>query len=546
MGQHRVAARRGTALRYVAVVAVLAVAGWLVVTLAGGSDDGGCDDRNPLVVNAAPAVAPAIAELAGRQACGTVEVRAQDSASMLAALSVPGVDPDATVWIPESSTLTRRTGETRADVDGPGTSVAASPVVLAATEAVAASAGWPAERPRWARLVGPEAVDAAVGTTDPTHDPIAAAALLGIEAAIPDAGAAAETLRQLADRQLDSGDALFEHLPKGRRAPELTVFPTTEQRLLQHNSAHPKGTGASTVAGYAPESTPWLDFPYLILPRTGDDERAAAEEFLRVLLDPATADVFGNHGLRTPEGRLGGGWADNRIDVADLRPVPPPEPAAGNTSLRRWATAGSSGHVLTVIDVSGSMSAEVPGTGRTRMQITVEAARRGMALFKPGTEFSLWEFSTKLDGDADHRRVADWKPISRHREEGLDRDLGARLSPPKGATGLYDTTLAAYREAVRTWQPDRTNMVLIMTDGRNEDDDSISREQLLADLAALASPERPLPIVFIGLGTDVDPGELTAIAEATGGQVSLAPAVADIEKVFFGVLGRLDCPAGRC
>ena len=37
-----------------------------------------------------------------------------------------------------------------------------------------------------------------------------------------------------------------------------------------------------------------------------------------------------------------------------------------------------------------------------------------------------------------------------------------------GGTGLYDTTLAAYQEARRTWMPGRINIVLIATDGRND------------------------------------------------------------------------------
>jgi Mg-chelatase subunit ChlD len=94
---------------------------------------------------------------------------------------------------------------------------------------------------------------------------------------------------------------------------------------------------------------------------------------------------------------------------------------------------------------------------------------------------------------------------------------------PRGGTGLYDTTLAAYRDARRHWTPGRINLVLVMTDGRNEDEESIGRSRLLAELAELQDPRRPLPIVFIGLGKDVDPDELETIAEVTGGQVFRSP-----------------------
>lgn len=53
-------------------------------------------------------------------------------------------------------------------------------------------------------------------------------------------------------------------------------------------------------------------------------------------------------------------------------------------------------------------------------------------------------------------------------------------------------------------------------------------------------------MVFVGLGTDVDPAELNDIAGATGGQVALAPDVAHVQQVFFQVLAKLQCPTGQC
>ena len=43
-----------------------------------------------------------------------------------------------------------------------------------------------------------------------------------------------------------------------------------------------------------------------------------------------------------------------------------------------------------------------------------------------------------------------------------------------GGTGLYDTALAAYRTALRNYDPHYSNAVVLMTDGRNEDPGSIS------------------------------------------------------------------------
>jgi hypothetical protein len=43
--------------------------------------------------------------------------------------------------------------------------------------------------------------------------------------------------------------------------------------------------------------------------------------------------------------------------------------------------------------------------------------------------------------------------------------------------------LAAYREARKNWELGRITFVAIMTDGRNEDPDSIGQRQLLDGLA---------------------------------------------------------------
>lgn len=552
MGQHRVtraAAGRSRTLLFVVIGVVVVLAGsvtTLVVTDGfGDGDSDSCTSDTTLTVNAAPSIAPALSALAERQTCGKVEVRAQDSASMIAALSMSTIDPEAAVWVPESTTLAQRTAESAAGTPTEGPSVASSPVVFGATEQVATAAGWPGTRPGWDKLIDPGS-GVSAGITDPGYDPVASAALLGVQNAAGDPGKASEALRKMSNQRVESPEELYDHLPGGGRQPELSAFPTSEQQVVRHNAAHPKAGPGSMVASYPDAATPWLDFPYLVLSGTTPAERDAAARFQQVVLDPAAAQVLGEQGLRTPDGRFTG-QADDRVDAVTPRTPPgrPEEPAAAD-ALQRWAAADASGHVLTVIDVSGSMDAAVPGTGRTRMEVTVEAARAGFRLFKPSTELALWEFSTKLDGDKDYRPIVPWAPITKHLNEGLAEQLPGKLTKPKGATGLYDTTLAAYREATQTWAPGRSNLVVILTDGKNEDDNSISREQLLSELRGLAKPDRPLPVVFVGIGTNVDPAELNDIAGATGGQVALAPDVANVQQVFFQVLAKLQCPTGQC
>ena len=85
-----------------------------------------------------------------------------------------------------------------------------------------------------------------------------------------------------------------------------------------------------------------------------------------------------------------------------------------------------------------------------------------------------------------------------------------------------------------------------MTDGRNEDAESIGRTKFLAELKALQDPRRPLPILFIGLGRDVDPDELNAIAKVTGGQVFRTDQPKGMRQIFFSALARLSCLPPEC
>jgi hypothetical protein len=82
--------------------------------------------------------------------------------------------------------------------------------------------------------------------------------------------------------------------------------------------------------------------------------------------------------------------------------------------------------------------------------------------------------------------------------------------------------------------------VLILTDGKNDDDGrGVNRDALLAELAKMQDPNRPLPIVFIGMGPDVDVNELNAISKATGGQTFSTADPNKINEIFFAALSRV-------
>jgi hypothetical protein len=226
--------------------------------------------------------------------------------------------------------------------------------------------------------------------------------------------------------------------------------------------------------------------------------------------------------------------------------VPLPQTAEVDSVLQQWAGANLSSRVQVLIDVSGSMNALVPGTSKSRMDITLAAAERGMGLFKPTTLLRISTFSTKLDGDKDYREILPMAPAREQLAGGALSKLRAIRATPNGQTGLYDSVLAAYRAARKEWEPGRLNLVVLMTDGRNEDPQGIDRPTLLAELGKLRDPRRPLSIVAIGIGPDVDRAELDQLAGASGGKAFVAEDPSKITDVFYGALSKLACVPPSC
>jgi hypothetical protein len=121
----------------------------------------------------------------------------------------------------------------------------------------------------------------------------------------------------------------------------------------------------------------------------------------------------------------------------------------------------------------------------------------------------------------------------------LQAAIGQIVPKKNGDTGLYDTALAAYKTVQDSWEPGRVNSVLLFTDGKNENKDGISRDNLLSQLKKLQDPKRPVRMVIIGIGNEVDRNELEAITNATSaGGVFIAPDPAKIADIFLQAIAQ--------
>jgi Ca-activated chloride channel family protein len=573
-GRHR----RNFNLRTASVVGaamaiVVVVAGsWLGYQQLAGKK---CSGQVKLSVAAASEIAPAVEQAAQQWiadgadvngTCVAVAVSAINPATMAAAVarqhrvaltglgSAPASVSVPDVWIPDSSTWLLRL---RADATGfqptDGASVAQSPVVLAMPAPVAKTVGWPAKKLSWKDLLGQvtsSKTPLRAGLVDPTRDASGLSGLLALAGAAGNDSAGAQqkvgALRSLATGSSSIREDLMQKFPRAADptdiASSLSAAPLSEEDVVSYNAQKP----AVQLAAIYLQPTPMaMDYPFSVMPEVDLQKSSAAAALHKVLQTAAFKDRLAASGLRGPDGTVGKGFA---TPIGAPAAFPPAAPSAGQAGaaaaakvtsavsqlIGSWAAITLPGRVLAVFDVSGSMSKTVPTAGGlTRAQVTQKAAAQGLALFDDRWAVGNWIFSTDMNGKKPYKQLVPITPLSSGRS--LLQAAIPEMNPKKnGDTGLYDTALAAYRDVQDGWQGGRVNSVIMFTDGKNENPDGITRSELVASLKKLRDPKRPVRMVIIGIGDEVDRGELEAITDATdAGGVFIAPDPAKISEIFL-------------
>jgi hypothetical protein len=516
-----------------------------------------------LTIGAAPEIAPALQAEATQWAagarvngsCASVEVTSVDPADMAAAIgaqakvALSGVGqasgktkvPD--VWVADSSTWLQRLRAAKADiVPAGGQSIARSPIVLAMPEPIAATFGWPKAKLTWNDLLKKFTAESKIkiGIVDPTRDASGLGGLLAMSAAAQASGAnatqtATATLRALAAGSSSVREEVLRKFPRATDAAalagSLSLAPLSEQAVITYNATQPPVRLAAMYVEPAPGP---LDYPYVTLPGTAADKSAVAASFLQDLGGASFRDRLAAIGARSSDG--GGGRGFQNLAGAPTTATTPAQGVDGATIerlLQTWLAVALPARMLAVLDVSGSMLNLVPtAANHTRMEVTTEAARKGLGLFDDRWAVGLWTFSTLLDGDKDYKELVPIGPLSAQRAQLLQALAGVK---PKqnGDTGLYDTILAGYKAVQQGWDDGAINSLVVMTDGQNDDKAGISIDQLIAELKKIADPAKPVSVILIGIGTAVGQPEMEKITNAIGGGTFIAPDPAKIGEIFL-------------
>jgi hypothetical protein len=533
-----------------------------------------CTGRPQLLrVTASPDIAPALTQVANRfnvqthdvrGRCVRVEVRARESAATARALAgdtFVGALAEADAWVPDSSmwvTVARASNAGAKSVLPEITPLATSPVVLATPRPVAAEFRKKKIKPSWrmtfpptARLFGGPSNKAKISAQiqDPATNASGIAAMIAARQIIGNNKRSSALLtgyvRGYQRNAAGNAEALLANLG-GLAQNGRPLVVTTEQSVVGYNLANRPNPAAALVPD---EGTLSLDYPFVVTTKDAV-RREAAEAFLLQLQSRLGQDAMQRTGFRSPSGAAA-------PDVAaryGLTAQPPKQllkitPGQVNEALQAWNRLGLGSRILVLNDISGTMAFPVPGTNKTRMQVAVEAGLTGLRLFPDDTDMGVWEFSTRLDGDKDYRVRVPLGPITDRLENGRTRRkeierVTAGLAPKlTGDTGLYDSLLAAYRNVKQEWRPDKFNSVLVLTDGVGNDDPGggLSYRELREKLAAEADPRRPIQVIIVAFGPDVDPVVMRQIARATGGAAYVTEDPREIVGVFMDAIGRRIC-----
>ncbi len=262
-----------------------------------------------------------------------------------------------------------------------------------------------------------------------------------------------------------------------------------------------------------------LTYPMLFL---GSDS-TVSEVLTPVLTDDQATTAYSDAGLRAGEE----GAAPGVEGVPDEIPEGArPSPLELQALLGQWQSLAPNLRMNLLIDVSGSMDAVVGDDDETRMQLTTAATGAALKGLSERSEVGLRWFSTNRGPDGrDWQEEAPIRPLDE--EVGDQSQLDVLLSAVEGVdedfttgdTGLHDTLSDGYEDMLDGYDPDYYNLLVTITDGNNNDPGGgLSEEEVVARLAELKDPDRPLDVVLMGIGSDVESEALERLADSVGGR----------------------------
>lgn len=515
------------------------------------------EGESVLYVTAEPDIAPVVETLAKkfsdtdpviRDRCVRVEVASAQARAVGNALSAGpdepwddgSLGPRPNLWIPGGSAALEAL-ERPDIVAGEPESIAATPIVLAVPRVVAAAlserpTGWhdlPALQstptsledrglPGWGSLrlalpIGPDSAPTGM-------------AVQAVAAAVAGAQAGPVTAEQV-----DSGAIRTAVTTLARNAPAREPTDTTTADSLTDMIEHAEDAGAAVHAVPATEqqiyhtlsedefarvdaflpsgATPVADHPAAIITDSDETQSRAAAQLVEFLGAPENAQLIADAGFRVPGTTLP---TDTSLEFSDLgTPLVPADRQAAE-ELDHIVTNPIADRATTILlDESRSM-ADQEGAD-TRLGNTTSALAAHIGETPDTSSVGLWVYSQDLGDDTPYRAAVRTGPLS---EDDRRQALTDALDAAQPATGswTYASLTAAYQDAVENYVPGRTNSILLITDGVDDQEGS-TRTELLSAIAEASDDSTPVQVDVITIGENPNASTFGAVAERTGGTV---------------------------
>ena len=497
--------------------------------------------------------------------------------------------PRPVVWSPASSAWgailnQKRRDKNQSDLAPPSKAFMRTPLVIAMPRPMAQALGWPdtpigyadilslAQNPNgWGAKGHPEWGPFKLGKTNPNFSTSALSATIAQYYAATQKTSGL-SLEDLGQPQVDAfargvessvvhyGDITLTFLNNlyrsDRRGASLTYVSAVaveEKSVIDYNSGNPDGIldpgevprkpRVPLVAVYPKEGTLFSDNPFIVLdaPWVSARQKQAARAFEAFVKQPENQRRVLKFGFRpgNPQVRVGAP-IDRANGVDPNQPqnvLDVPDPPVLVRILDLWAQQRKAARVQLVIDVSGSMGEPAGGGGETKLDLAKRAATSALNDFKDDDQVGLRVFTTGIR-TTEPSDYLDLVPIGRIGDNRGQIDAAIQSLEPQHGTPLYTVAQASYDALRQSFDPTRINAVVLLTDGKNEDDRNPDVNNLLTRLRNSNEGEstRPVRIFTIGYGKDADLGVLRRIAEATNAAAYDASDPTSINQVFTAVI----------
>lgn len=457
-----------------------------------------------------------------RDHCAQVKVSARPSAAVVAGLADPGkwdpaLGPKPGLWIADSTRsieLVRVPGL----IEGTPASIATSPIVLAVPDALRQALeqhriAW-SDLPRLQQgsldelgLSGWGGLRMALPAGDATT---AAAAAIG--------GAVSGT-EPLTAQAAGSGQvvAAISGLAAGAQTPAdlmtamaaISADPTADEVHAVAATAQQLGTGGLTA--FRPVGTaPLADYPAALLsgPWVDKTQNLIASRFIDFLRAPEQAGALATDGFGPAIGSA---------------PPNPDKPALQKVqSTLADPVLGVNATVL--LDVSSSMGTAEGST--TRLANAGAALASTLTVMPPDFGLGLWTFGKNLDGTTPYKVQVPTGLLTDAQRNAVGSAVTSTKATQSATDQAYPSLLAAYRAAVAAYSPGRTNSILVVTDGP-DDDSTLTGTALVDEITAATTAGKPVRIdvvVIGGQGTQT----LQTLAQQTNGTYTRVPTSNDL------------------